>query len=82
MLCTFTVITTTPNRLAKRVHDRMPVIVHPGDYDRWLSAESQAADLKQLLRPFDDEPMLEHYVTRLMNNPRFEAPKCIAPVTP
>ena len=27
-LRTFTVITTTPNRLAKRVHDRMPVIVH------------------------------------------------------
>ena len=80
MLCTFTVITTTPNRLAKRVHDRMPVIVHPGDYDRWLSAESQAADLKQLLQPFDDEPIQEHYVTPLMNNPRFEAPECIEPI--
>ena len=79
-LCTFTVITTTPNRLAKRVHDRMPVIVHPADYDRWLSAESQAADLKQLLQPFDDEPMRGHYVTPLMNNPRFEAPACIEPI--
>ena len=76
-LCTFTVITTTPNRLAKRVHDRMPVIVHPADYGNWLSPESKAADLKRLLRPFDDEPMQEHYVTPLMNNPRFEAPKCI-----
>ena len=79
-LCTFTVITTTPNRLAKRVHDRMPVIVHPADYDRWLSAESQAADLKQLLQPFDDESMRGHYVTPLMNNPRFEAPACIEPI--
>lgn len=79
-LCTFTVITTTPNRLAKRVHDRMPVIVHPADYDRWLSAESQAADLKQLLQPFDDEPMRGHNVTPLMNNPRFEAPACIEPI--
>jgi putative SOS response-associated peptidase YedK len=76
-LHTFTVITTTPNRLAKRVHDRMPVIVPPADYDQWLSPESQAADLKQLLRPFDDEPIREHYVTRLMNNPRFESPECI-----
>jgi len=79
-LCTFTVITTTPNRLAKRVHDRMPVIVHPADYGNWLSPESKAADLKRLLRPFDDEPMQEHYVTPLMNNPRFEAPACIEPI--
>ena len=79
-LCTFTVTTTTPNRLAKRVHDRMPVIVHPADYGNWLSPESKAADLKRLLRPFDDEPMQEHYVTPLMNNPRFEAPKCIEPI--
>jgi putative SOS response-associated peptidase YedK len=54
--------------------------VHPADYDRWLSAESQAADLKQLLQPFDDEPRQEHYVTPLMNNPRFEAPECIEPI--
>ncbi|MBT3912119.1 MAG: SOS response-associated peptidase [Verrucomicrobia bacterium] len=79
-LCTFTVITTTPNRLVKRVHDRMPVIVHPADYGNWLSPESKAADLKRLLRPFDDEPMQEHYVTPLMNNPRFEASKCIEPI--
>ena len=79
-LHTFTVITTTPNCLAKRVHDRMPVIVHPADYDQWLSPESQAADLKRLLQPFDDEPMQEHYVTPLMNNPRFEASECIEPI--
>jgi putative SOS response-associated peptidase YedK len=76
-LYTFTVVTTTPNRLAKRVHDRMPVIVHPADYGNWLLPESKATDLKRLLRPFDDESMQEHYVTPLMNNPRFEAPKCI-----
>ena len=81
-LQTFTVITTTPNRLAKRVHDRMPVIVHSADYRQWLSPKSQAADLKQMLRPFDDEPIREHYVTRLMNNPRFESPECIEPIAP
>ena len=79
-LHTFTVVTTAPNRLVKRVHDRMPVIVHPADYGNWLSPESKAADLKRLLRPFDDEPMQEHYVTPLMNNPRFEAPACIEPI--
>ena len=79
-LCTFTGGPTTPTRLTKRVHDRMPVIVHPADYGNWLSPESKAADLKRLLRPFDDAPMQEHYVTPLMNNPRFEAPACIEPI--
>ena len=80
-LHTFTVITTTPNRLAKRVHERMPVIVHPDDYDQWLSPESQAADLKPLLQPFDPEPMREHHVTPQMNNPRFESPVCVESIT-
>ena len=80
-LHTFSVITTTPNRLAKRVHERMPVIVHPDDYDQWLSPESQAADLKPLLHPFDPEPMREHHVTPQMNNPRFESPVCVEPIT-
>jgi len=79
-LRTFTVITTTPNRLAKRVHDRMPVIVHPDDYDRWLSPESKTDDLRRLLQPFDAESMREHYVTPRMNNPRFEAPECVEPI--
>jgi len=36
-LHTLTLITTTPNLLAKRVHDRMLVIVHPDDYATWLA---------------------------------------------
>ena len=75
-LHTFTLITTTPNLLAKRVHDRMPVIVHPDDYAKWLAPNTPAPELKSLLRPFADEPMQEHYVTRRMSNPRYEAPDC------
>ena len=29
----------------------------------------------------DDEAMREHYVTPQMNNPRFELPECIEPIT-
>jgi len=79
-LHTFTVITTIPNRLAKRVHDRMPVLLHPDDYDQWLSPDSLVADLKLLLQPFDAEAMQEHYVTPRMNNPRFEDPECVQQV--
>ena len=33
---TCSIITTTPNQLTEDVHDRMPVILHPEDYDLWL----------------------------------------------
>src|SRR3972149_6401159 len=33
---TCTILTTEPNDLARAVHDRMPVIVRPEDYARWL----------------------------------------------
>ena len=33
---TCTILTTEPNELARPIHDRMPVILAPGDYARWL----------------------------------------------
>ena len=38
-LQSFSIITTTPNELTATVHDRMPVILTPSDYSRWLSRE-------------------------------------------
>jgi putative SOS response-associated peptidase YedK len=35
-LRTFTILTTTPNELVASLHDRMPVILSPASYDRWL----------------------------------------------
>ena len=32
----FTIITTAPNALMARIHDRMPVIVPRAQYARWL----------------------------------------------
>ena len=33
---TFTIITTDANDFMKPIHNRMPVILHPADYDLWL----------------------------------------------
>jgi putative SOS response-associated peptidase YedK len=38
-LQSYTIITTDANELMAKVHDRMPVILHPGDYDRWLDRD-------------------------------------------
>jgi putative SOS response-associated peptidase YedK len=48
------VITTNANELVAETHDRMPAILRPEDYDRWLSAEPEPRDL---LRPLSAELM-------------------------
>jgi putative SOS response-associated peptidase YedK len=51
---TFAIITTDANELVGEIHDRMPLILAPGDYARWLSDEP---DPRDLMRPFPAEPM-------------------------
>jgi putative SOS response-associated peptidase YedK len=47
---TFAIITTHANRLVSEVHDRMPVILAPADYQRWLTSPVTMA--KKLLTPY------------------------------
>jgi putative SOS response-associated peptidase YedK len=47
---TFTIITTQANKLVSEVHDRMPVIIAPADFQRWLTASANTA--KKLLAPY------------------------------
>jgi putative SOS response-associated peptidase YedK len=54
----FTIVTGAPNPLGEPIHDRMPVILEPRDYARWLGEEETSADdLHELLRPHPAEPM-------------------------
>lgn len=48
----FAVITCPANELMADIHTRMPVIIHPDDYQRWLSAFPPPTDL---LKPFPSE---------------------------
>jgi putative SOS response-associated peptidase YedK len=47
---TFTIITTRTNKLLNELHDRMPAIIAPTDYLRWLSGAE--ATVKKLLVPY------------------------------
>jgi putative SOS response-associated peptidase YedK len=38
---TFAVITVPSNELVGQIHDRMPAIVKPKSYDRWLGASAK-----------------------------------------
>lgn len=47
-----TIIVTEPNAVASEVHDRMPVILDPEQYDAWLSPATAAEEAKALLQPY------------------------------
>lgn len=54
-----TIITTAPNELVRETHpDRMPVILHPDDYEAWLTADAEAAFT--LIRPYPASGMVVH----------------------
>lgn len=63
----FCVITTDANALVAEIHDRMPVILAPGDYDRWLGDEP---DPRDLLRTYPAEPMTMWPVSTRVNSPK------------
>ena len=52
---TFCVITTGANELLADIHDRMPVILAPESFDRWLSPVEP--DPRDLLVPYPAAPM-------------------------
>ncbi len=74
---TFAIITADANELVTEVHDRMPLILAPGDYGRWLSEER---DPRDLMRPFPAEPMRMWPISTRVNKPENDDPSIIEPV--
>ena len=73
-----TILTTEPNSLMQTIHNRMPVILHPQDYDQWLDPTEQNRErLQPLLRPFEAEAMQMYPVSTTVNNPRNDSHECI-----
>ncbi len=75
-----TLLTTDANDLLAPIHDRMPVIVSPDDYGRWLDPEAHdPAILMPLLRPYPPGNMVTFPVRTLVNSPATDDPRCIEP---
>lgn len=77
---TCTIITTQPNELMSLIHDRMPVILHPRDYARWLEPAAQTPDtLQPLIKPFPADAMSAYPVSTLVNKPANDMPELVVP---
>ncbi len=77
---TCAILTTASNELVGTIHDRMPVILAPEDYDRWLHPNTSLEALEELLIPYPAERMKEHEVSNRLNDVRRDAPEYIEPV--
>jgi putative SOS response-associated peptidase YedK len=76
-----TLITTTPNSFMEKIHDRMPAILNPKDYDRWLApGELPEMDLRHLLSPYPASEMKAIEVSRKVNDPKFDSVECVEAV--
>jgi putative SOS response-associated peptidase YedK len=73
-LRSFAIITTDPNELTAKVHNRMPVILKPADYDRWLSRDEGERPPLDLLRPFEAAAMEAHPVDPRVGNVKHNEP--------
>jgi putative SOS response-associated peptidase YedK len=76
-----TIITTEPNDLMSLIHNRMPAILHPRDYAKWLDPSAQTPEsLMPLLKPYSAEEMTAHPVSTLVNKPSNDMPELVVPV--
>jgi putative SOS response-associated peptidase YedK len=76
-----TIITTGPNDLIGQIHNRMPVILAPEDYDLWLDPSIQEVErLQSVLSPYPAEEMIAFPVSTRVNNPANDSPECLEPV--
>jgi putative SOS response-associated peptidase YedK len=76
---TCTILTTGANALVGEVHDRMPVILAHDAYDVWLDPASERDELTGLLAPYPEDEMEAYPVSRFVNSPSNNDPRCIEP---
>jgi putative SOS response-associated peptidase YedK len=74
------IIVGKPNPLAAETHDRMPVILDPADYDRWLDPGTAIDELRALLEPYPAERMEAYAVSRTVNSVKNDTEECIEPI--
>ena len=75
------IVTTESNAVLEPIHNRMPVILNPKDYDLWLDPRKKdPAELSSLLQPYPPDEMVAVPVSLRVNNPKNDDRMCIEPL--
>jgi len=80
-LMTFTIVTTTPNPLVEKLHNRMPVMLREEHEQAWISSQPlEAADLKSVVAPYPASRMEIYRVSPAVGDPRNESEDLVRPL--
>jgi len=74
---TAAIIVTEGNKLMVPIHDRMPVIIEPKDFEIWLNPEQDAKELSGLLVPHDEKGFEAYPISAAVNKPSNNDPSLI-----
>jgi putative SOS response-associated peptidase YedK len=72
----FTIITTDASGPIKEIHERMPAILEPEDFDAWLKDE----DPRDLMRPCRPDALTAYPVSMAINSPHNDDPALVEPL--
>jgi len=74
-----TIVTTEANQTLRELHERMPVVLAPGDYELWLDpAVEDPAALAHLLAPCGEAELVAEPVSTHVNRVANDDPRCVA----
>ncbi len=73
----FTIITTKPNDVQEPVHDRMPALLLPDEFDDWLNPGHSTDYIMEMLRPYPNDGMNQYIVSKEVNNAKNNHPGLI-----
>ena len=74
------VLTCAPNTLMATIHDRMPVLLEPEQWDAWLSPATDPGEIARMLAPAPDGVLQAYPVSSRVNSPRVDDPSLIEPI--
>ncbi len=75
-----TIIVTEANDLLRPIHDRMPVILAPADFDAWLDTERPGEAAQALLCPYPATALAAYPVSTRVNKVTNDDAAVIAPL--
>ena len=76
-----TIITREASSSVRDIHHRMPVILKPEAYDRWLNPEIQQSDYLQNIIDTEYIRKLKYFpVSKMVNRVQNNTPECIEPL--
>lgn len=77
----YTIITTQPNEVVGKIHNRMPVILEKDEEKEWLNPDlTEPSDLKHMLKPYNSNKMVTFPVANAVNVPTIDSENLIKPI--